>query len=365
MTFFLYQYAFDARTSSDTGISPGVHEHLPLLLQQERSTGALSTIVSAAGLAALANAGTCTAWKREALRLYGKALQQLRIELEDSVRVKSDSTLAAVMLMGTFEVMTCHQLQEPLPYALKTWSRWTESGQSTVEASLNRFSELNEHLAAVRAEIKRKGICSPAIVAAMLEPVDGMLEDWRMKLPDSWRIKSYRNLGSGVDPVGSWELQYDEYPSFWVATTWNNYRMVRILIHESIMTATIKYGSDEEKKNLQHSVKTLMEMANGICYSVAYILGDRRNRLHSEGTSQAERCDAPKPGGYLLLWPLFLAGSLSTTSKDQRRWMALVLRDIGLRMGMQLAVSMAMKLEQTTTSFSDRELWLIGEFFPS
>jgi hypothetical protein len=102
--FFLHQYAFSARTSSDTGISPGVHEHLPILLQQEEPTGALSNIVSAAGLAALANAGTSTPWKLDAYRSYGKALQQLRDDLTDPVRMKSDSTLAAVMLMGTFEV---------------------------------------------------------------------------------------------------------------------------------------------------------------------------------------------------------------------------------------------------------------------
>lgn len=104
ITFFLHQYAFSVRTSSDTGISPGVHEHLPTLLQQESPTGALSNIVSAAGLAALANAGTSTPWRYEAYRFYGRALQQLQIDLMDSARMKSDSTLAAVMLMGTFEV---------------------------------------------------------------------------------------------------------------------------------------------------------------------------------------------------------------------------------------------------------------------
>lgn len=259
--------------------------------------------------------------------------------------------------------MTCHQLQEPLPYALKTWSRWAEPTQTRDEASLNRFSELNEHLAAIRAEIKRKGICNPAAVAAMLDPVDRKLEDWRTRLPDSWRFKSYRSLGSEVDSVESYKLQYDEYPGLWVASTWNNYRMIRILIHESIMTATMKHGSDKEKRELQHSAKTLTEMTNGICYSVPYILGDRPN---ARGASQAENPNIiPKPGGYLLVWPLFLAGALSTTSKDQRIWIARALRDIGLRMGMQLAVSMAIKLEQTATSFSDPEMWLIGEFFPS
>lgn len=102
--FFLYQYAFSPELCASTGISPGVHEHLPVLLLHEPPTGALSTIVAAAGLAALANAGASTAWKYDAFRLYGKALQQLQVDLKDPVRMRSDSTLAAVMLMGTFEV---------------------------------------------------------------------------------------------------------------------------------------------------------------------------------------------------------------------------------------------------------------------
>ncbi|PTB45247.1 hypothetical protein M441DRAFT_64920 [Trichoderma asperellum CBS 433.97] len=413
--FFLYQYAFSPELCSSTGISPGVHEHLPVLLQHEPPTGALNTIVAAAGLAALANAGASAPWKFDAYRSYGKALEQLRVDLKDPVRMKSDSTLAAVMLMGTFEmisdgdlasmesfgrhivagaqcvqlrgpsqfrnlvsvilfiqlrrliIMTCHQLQEPLPYTLKVWSRWTENPKKKDEASLNRFSELNEELAAVRAEIKQRAIQSPAVVAAMLEPIDHKVEDWRSKLPDSWNFKSYRSLGPSVNPAAGGQMfQYDEYPDFWVASTWNNYRMVRILIHESILMTTMKYGTDEEKSGLKHSAKVLAEMTNGVCSSVPYIMGDRCRRHYSRASFETLRPDLrrAKPGGYTLLWPLFLAGSLSTTPKDQRDWIALVLREMGLRMGMQLAISMAIKLEQTTSSFSDPDLWLIGEFFP-
>lgn len=413
--FFLYQYAFSPELCASTGISPGVHEHLPVLLQKEPPTGALGTIVTAAGLAALANAGASTSWKYDAYRSYGKALQQLQVDLQDPVRVKSDSTLAAVMLMGTFEmisngdltcmesfgrhiiagaqcvqlrgpsqfrslvsiilfiqlrrliVSTCHQLQMPLPYTLKTWSRWTENPQKKDEASLNRFSELNEDLAAIRAEMKRKAIRSPAVVTAMLKPIDEKFVDWKSKLPDSWNFRSYRSLVPGTNSAGGQMFQYDEYPDFWVASTWDNYRMVRILIHDSIITTTMEYGTDEEKRGLKHSAKILAEMTNGICSSVPYIMGDRCSRRYSRGSLEAARPDLrrAKPGGYTLLWPLFLAGSLKTTPKDQRDWIAVVLRELGLRMGIQLAMSMAINLEQTTSTFSDPDLWYTGEFPPA
>ncbi|KAK5991950.1 hypothetical protein PT974_05344 [Cladobotryum mycophilum] len=393
----------------------GVLEYLPLLLRLETHAGTLSNIVSAAGLVALSNAGASTPWKYEAYRLYGDAIRQLQTDLQDEARMKSDSTLASIMLMSTFEIiasakpasmdtfsrhivaaarcveirgpsqfrsavsailftelrrliaMTCHQLQEPMPYAVKRWSQWVEPIQKNDEAALNRFAELNEHLAAVRASIKQEGIRNPATVATMLYPIDCMLEDWKKGLPDSWSPKSYRLLSTEVNPLKGYEHQYDVYRDLWVASTWNNYRMVRIVIHESVIIATMAYGLGKEKEGeLNHSAKTLTEMANAICHSVPYILGYRHGTLHAVGTGleASGPYQIPRPGGYLLLWPLFIAGSLRTTSQAQKRWIVSTLRDIGLRMGLQLAMSMATKLEDTAASFSASMMWFIGEFFP-
>ncbi|KAK5997077.1 Pyranose 2-oxidase [Cladobotryum mycophilum] len=407
--FFLREYVFDAGTSPSSATLQGFHDHLPALLQQEQTGGPLETIVSAAGLAALANAGASLQWKREAYSLYGKAIQKLQADLQDTARVKLDSTLAAIMMMGTFETiasadetsmesfsqhimagarciqmrgpnqftsevsvvlfkqlralisMTCHQLQEPLPYAIRTWLGWIESKQTDNEAPLNRFAMLNEQLAATRAEIKQKGIRDPMIIAAMLLPIDLLFKHWGQTLPDTWTFKSYRNLTSNVDETQCYKLQHDVYPNLGVATTWNNYRMVRLLIHESFITAAMRHESNQYEDHLQQSAKIMMEMANGICHSVPYTLGYRPGRQQPEVTEQQQ----PTPGACIMLWPLFLAGSLRTTPADQREWIAGTLRDMGLRMGLQLAMSMANKLEETATSFSDRETWLIGEFYPN
>jgi hypothetical protein len=128
------------------------------------------------------------------------------------------------------------------------------------------------------------------------------------------------------------------------------------------MAATMTYGSEEEKKSLSSSAKTLTEMGNGICHSVLYIVGYKRDGPHAEKTAQG---DDRSPGGYLLLWPLFYVGSLRTTSQAQKCWIISILRYIGFRMGLKLAVSMATKLEDTPASFSESAAWFIGEFFPN
>lgn len=265
-------------------------------------------------------------------------------------------------MLTSSQITTCHQLQEPIPYALHRWSSWAQPEQEIDDRPTNRFSEINEVLAAARAEIKHKRISDPRTVAAMLLPIDAMVEDWRRSLPESWSFTSYRDLGSANARAATFNSQYDMYPDLQTATRWNTYRNVRILIHEAIMSATLRHGTLEETENLGKSAKVLRDMANAICHSVPYHLGYTRSRAHTKDAMHAEAI--PSPGGFLILWPLFFSGMLRTACQEQRVWIATILRHIGMGMGIQLALSMAEALEQNTRSFSDRDVWFIGEFYP-
>ncbi|EXK26498.1 hypothetical protein FOXG_15952 [Fusarium oxysporum f. sp. lycopersici 4287] len=191
--FFFSRFVLN--TNGDPQTKRGVCEFLPELLQQEKTEGVLGTIIPATGLSTLVNAGKSLEWKSEAFALCGKALRQLTVDLGDAVKARSDHTLAAIMLMGTFEVIKCHQLQVPLPYVLSRWSSWAQPIQSVEDTPSNRFSEINELLAAARAEMKHKCISDPCIIAAMLLLIDAMLVAWARDLPDSWAFNSYQHLG--------------------------------------------------------------------------------------------------------------------------------------------------------------------------
>ncbi|GJN76691.1 hypothetical protein PLIIFM63780_000178 [Purpureocillium lilacinum] len=312
----------------------------------------------------MANAGNSTAsWRGEAYTLYTGAVRQLRSDLYDPVRSKLDHTLAAVMLMGTFEVQTYHQLQLAIPYSLKCWSHWAETIQSEEEFAANRFSEINERLANARAEIKQQRISSPSVIASRLLKFDDEIEAWRRDLPASWAYKSYCSVRSTRSPPSEvFESHYDKYPDLWIASTWNNYRSVRLLIHEAIIAATLKHGSEEEIANLTASMAVLARMARDICNSVAYIMG--RGREGSRSPTPEDGNGSASPGGYLLLWPLFLAGMLRTTRRVQRAWITSEIRHIGTTMGIHLAISMARVLVEHNKSFSDAEVWFIGQFYP-
>ncbi|UKZ54400.1 hypothetical protein TrVGV298_008208 [Trichoderma virens] len=322
-SFFLHHYVYQGLDEglSSQNLFRGSHEYIPALLAAPDVTLALKSIVAAAGLAALVNAGNSETWRLDAYRLYTRAIRQLRDDLSDPVRKRMDYTLAAVMLMGTFEVIasgdsqsmksfgqhslaaalciemrgrsqfksktatrlfmqmrriivqTCHQMQEPIPYALQRWSSWAETIQSEDEFYSNRFSEINERLASYRAAIKHDHITAPSTISSRLLQFDEEFESWRRNLPPTWEYKSYRsvhNVNNDFNGV------YDMYPDLWIASTWNSYRSVRLMLHETIIVATLQHGSDKEKGGLGYSMSVLEKMSEEICNSSAYFLGFRR-----------------------------------------------------------------------------------------
>ncbi|KAF5019523.1 hypothetical protein F66182_8465 [Fusarium sp. NRRL 66182] len=416
-TFFMRHYVFDRISSGSSVAIQDNHEYLPNLIRNQKSAlGPLSTMVAAVGFAALSNAGNVPEWRAQALELYGSALIQLQAALRHPVRRISDETLGTVLLMGTFEnivstdvssmkafsqhvsaaakciemrgpdqfhsvvglklfmqmrrimITTCHQLQEPVPFELAKWSRWAECSQSNDLVPVNRFSEINEALASVRAKLKYQGITDPAVISAQLLEIDRRFVDWAHTLPLSWEYKSYRSIGPKGIPSTRYDSQYDTYSDPWIACVWNCYRNVRLLIHESIIVATLKHGTNQQKDGLQSSAKVLTAMADGICHSVAYHLGYQPRDGTAESSTKIEFPDRnPSPGGFLLLWPLFFSGIQRTTPPDQRQWVAATIRRIGLQMGLQLAMSMAELLDNTQKeiSFSDDDTFLLGEWHPN
>ncbi|KAK4939888.1 hypothetical protein LTR66_014966, partial [Elasticomyces elasticus] len=132
----------------------------------------------------------------------------------------------------------------------------------------NRFAEINGQLASVRFRIKDERISSFSELVALLLPIDQELELWAHSLPVSWTYQSYRSSVSAASPYG-----YDIYPSFWVASVWNNYRSVRILINEHILSITARTVSAEGESARANAITVFRDMAAGVHRSVQYHLG--------------------------------------------------------------------------------------------
>jgi hypothetical protein len=75
---------------------------LPLIKDQRNS--AVNTALNAVGLAALSNIRMSHQMMIKARRAYTMALSQTNQALRDPIKSKQDEILAAVVLLGTFEV---------------------------------------------------------------------------------------------------------------------------------------------------------------------------------------------------------------------------------------------------------------------
>lgn len=152
---------------------------------------------------------------------------------------------------------------------------------------------------------------------------------------------------------------YHVYNNLWIATVWNNYRSVRILLHEILLDQLCHlYLNNPESSLLWNDLNffenqvlasnsILLQLCHDICASVPYYLGfDPNADIFSPR-------QVPKAvAGNLLLWPLYIAGCTDLVSDMMRDWAGGRLRwisdVIGIRQAAPLAFSMKRKQDLLT-----------------
>lgn len=240
---------------------------------------------------------------------------------------------------------------EPIPYPLHTWSTWAESVQREDEIPANRLAELIDDLISLRAWIKSHPDALPSGTISNLLYMDRKLLDWTQGLPAYWDYKAVplpQGLAADTEDVG-FDQQVDAYADFYAASMWLSYRSARIQLHVALMPLINADGNlslCSKQSALEHSRHVLKTMTKEICYSYSFIMGDICPSTSSASTIKRrdENTFGPAPGGYMLIWPLYLVGMLDSTTKGQRYWIAKRLKRIGICSGASLAVARAKAL---------------------
>jgi hypothetical protein len=147
---------------------------------------------------------------------------------------------------------------------------------------------------------------------------------------------------------------YHVYLNLWVATVWNHYRSIRLLINELILDQLCHLYQDNPEASLLWndpgffenqvltSNTTLLQLCHDICASVPYYLG-----FDPDADRRMPRPIPKAVTGNLLLWPLYTAGVTGLVSDIMRDWVAGQLRwisdIIGIRQAGPLALSLMRK----------------------
>jgi hypothetical protein len=191
--------------------------------------------------------------------------------------------------------------------------------------------------------------------------IDAEYEDWVTRCPIEF---FYNTITLNQPSEDVFSDNYHIYSSIWIATAWNHYRCVRILVNELLLhqLARAVQNSQESasqldkmafyKSQIFFSNATLLQLSHDICSSVPFYLGYSAN--------QGERISRAPPkavSGNLLLWPLYTAGVTGLTSDMMREWVIGRLRMISDVMGIRQAGPLA----DTLTSMQDILEWQEGQ----
>lgn len=384
------------------GDARGFNDHLIPLIRSEPSNSHLMHAFNACALASMANRLTSDSidLSERALSEYTKALATTHAAIQDTDRSKSDSTLAAVLLLGLFENMTAKQL------GVFAWGSHIEGAIQLVKArgrkqlrtklGLHLFvavrtqmiihtlssakapimgvdwwladavkdeaaaqsQRLNLKASELRAEVTRlmsSVARTPENIEVMLDiirraqMVDQECVNWARNLAEGWQFKTITwedNVpGGDYSKAEVYPGRVDVYPDFYIASVWNMTRVCRLVLASVIVRCAAWVCSPVDYRTTPEyatAARTCVDTITDIIASVPYHLGwhlKRKHLLQDQLTGFACGDDDNLKGlpGYFLTWPLTNVNSQDFTTDSQRAWVRGRLNYIATEVGVKYA----------------------------
>jgi hypothetical protein len=387
--FFFHDYILDKSPESSNFFNI-----VPDMYRRSSPSGPLADAVTALGLVCLANAKDVSEVLTSARAKYTKALHAVNISIRNPATATTDETLVIVLLMGLYEdsmstsdslgLWTKHvrgalalldirgtkQLQTPVgrklingirtstiancllrhtsvPESMMRWSNALQSYETNVEASGSALASIFAAFCRLQERIKMMGDdkYSRDIVLIALT-IDAELGNWET-IEQSER--PYTMIKADSSSKLAFNGGYHEYESVTAASHWNNYRSVRIMLHEIIL-GQVEQQDDSEyaesyfattaphENQIELSKAMITTLSEEVCASVRYCLGylgpgddSASEILHPEKAANAK----------LLLWPLYTAGKPSCVPDTTSLWISDVFKFLtrvtGVRKGASLS----------------------------
>ncbi|CAJ2508574.1 Uu.00g136000.m01.CDS01 [Anthostomella pinea] len=384
------------------GATAGFLDFVIPLLKQDGPRSHLQHAFNACSMAFMGNrAGPGSKLADNALEEYNRALSGTNMALRDIEAQKSDSTLAAVLMLGLFESITAKQI------GMLNWGSHTEGAIQLVKArgrkqlrtktGLQLFiavrtqmtihslttgkapimgaewwitDAVKDRTAAqsqrlmiktgeLRAEITRlMGFMTrtPDNVEIMLDmirkaqTVDQEVVSWMKNVPEDWHFQTVAwedNVPNGdYSNAEVFPGRVDMYKDFWIASIWNSTRALRLILASLIVRCAAWVCSPVDYRTTPEyatAARTCVDTITDILASVPYHLGWHLNKKHIiqranlGGFACGEEDTTKGLAGYLLTWPLTCVNGQDYTTDAQRAWVIGRLRHIGNAMGVKYA----------------------------
>ncbi|OJZ91269.1 hypothetical protein ASPFODRAFT_57457 [Aspergillus luchuensis CBS 106.47] len=319
--------------------------YMPYLssLTNHLESSAVNDALTAAGLAALSNIHRSPQMMYTARKHYMTALSQTNNSLGNAHLRTRDETLATVVLLSMFEVLTCgddlfmtrwikhldgaailietrgrEQLSRPEGLALfsqlrtqivlshvyrqkRTSAIIRSLSQEAAKYRLNKDDAIIDRLSGVTiplgdlcADIKEGTISCPSDIVRCALELDAQLQSIMSDIPASMGYRTVNAaLAHRMSMVNSvWGAQYHTYRDITVSSFWNNYRSARLVLLDLIVEAIKAMNTpllDNKKEAHHHLLRQCQgisrQLVEDICASVPFHLGSVVDDNHVDKTS--------------------------------------------------------------------------------
>ncbi|KAF7595341.1 hypothetical protein BBP40_006590 [Aspergillus hancockii] len=375
------------------------------------SQKAMKASLIAVGTAMLSRIRQDAPLKVIAEKEYGNALNLMYTAVMDEEEAGSNPTLAAVLLLAIFEVVTSRapgniekwtnhiygaaallelrgpeQLQDPnglklfvqlrfqiiisclqrgmrVPDPLIDCAKIAMFLRTQVDAYGDRLIGIAGRLSNLRSDINQRLLTDPQEILSAAYGIEAELIAWIAGLPSEFLYTtvedptladiSFNMWGQGPHPYNN---RYHIYSDLWLCHTFNQYRCSRIIVSEIILTCLRQLSLNAPASAISNDLldhctrlrNMTRQLASDICSSVPYHF--------SVGNIATEPFDSlpvnqSYVAGLLLLWPLVLAGATETLNHPLRKWVISCLRLIGYSMGIDQALALIEILEAESGIF--------------
>jgi hypothetical protein len=237
------------------------------------------------------------------------------------------------MLIGQ-QLTNCIQRNMEIPPVITRWSKIIESMMTSELPYASQLTVLMVRLANIRSSAVSKESIHSKDFVALLQAIDYDLENWMLTLPPSWTFVTHTSLHD----ENVYADKFATYPSFSIAAAWNDYRTLRCIVNDILLTHFDAIASgwpvcDNSHlfEQRQKAVNTIKSCCTDICLSAPFFLGRLGHPC----------CPKSGAGDLQMMWALFVCACMHCISKEQRMWAVKQLESIGHHMGIHQALPLA------------------------
>ncbi len=176
---------------------------------------------------------------------------------------------------------------------------------------------------------------------------------WPLCQPKEWMPQTLgtiketaQSTDDSLHMMPFWPGNINSYFDLYVVAVWNIYRKARLKLIDAIVESSERLhpsdGPNDELATIRKLKNEMQELVDDLCASVPFhLVADLPSYLQAGNTSGDVDSPGKALGGLLLMYPLYVASSLSLVPLKQRIWMRGRLRWIGKHMGIRQATMLA------------------------